>query len=172
MKSSTLPSASLVAVLAIFSQSAIANASIHMSSQHSIDPDRVSNNRSPTPQKIALQPSSLVAQQSGISIGNIKNIDDSGPACWYWRVGKKGRNRTILSTWAVSGGGAVMNLNGNDTKLKTVVPWKSYSLDDIKIQVKTKSHVSSDSDSTDKGTIVITNAGRSQTIKVEGYCGV
>jgi pimeloyl-ACP methyl ester carboxylesterase len=66
MKPSTQLSTSLVAVLAIFSQSEIATSSIHKSPQHSIDLAPVSNNSSPTPQKIALQPPSLVAQQSGI----------------------------------------------------------------------------------------------------------
>jgi hypothetical protein len=113
-----------------------------------------------------------ITQDTLVHIGNIKDVDSSGPACWYWRVGKKGKDKTVLNTWAISGGSAVININGNDTKLKTVIPWKIYSLDSIKIQVKTKTYTSSDSDITNKGTVVISDGTKSQTIKVEGYCGV
>jgi hypothetical protein len=107
-----------------------------------------------------------------LNIGYIKNIANGGPACWYWRAGEKGRSKNVLNNWVVSGGAAIINLNGKDIRLKTVKPWKIYNINDIKVYIKTTSTPSSNGEVTDKGTIVITKGSKSRTINVEGYCGV
>jgi hypothetical protein len=113
----------------------------------------------------------VAAKSDQAIIGNIKNLDDSGSGCWYWRVGKPGKSKTILSTWNSSQGGAIINLNGKDITLKTVQSWRVYTLNNIKIQIKTKPFASSDGNLTGKGMISITNGIKSQTINVEEYCG-
>jgi hypothetical protein len=120
---------------------------------------------------IFFKASMVIAKSDRAIIGNIKNLDDSGAGCWYWRAGKPGKSKTILSTWNSSEGGAVINLNGKDTTLKTVQPWKVYILDNIKVQIKTKPYTSSDGNLTGKGIISITNGTKSQIINVEEYCG-
>jgi hypothetical protein len=125
--------------------------------------DSLTNSKQP----VAIKPS---PRPSSVLIGNIKN-DGGGSGCSYWRVGKKGKNKTVLNTWGSLGGGAIMNLNGNDTKLKTLELWKVYGLDNIKIQVKTEIYASLNPDLNAKGVVVISDGAKSQTIKVEGYCG-
>lgn len=109
-------------------------------------------------------------ENSSIQIRPIKNTGNIAvPGCLYWGIGTS--KKVILNTWAMSTGGALINIDGRDTELRPVVRWKSYSLGDMKVQIKDKNFRSTDPEVNQRGSIVISRGNKSKIIKVEGSCG-
>jgi hypothetical protein len=119
---------------------------------------------------INIQSPMWAKENSSIQIRAIENTGNiAAPGCRYWSVGTN--KKVILNTWAMSSGGALINIDDRDTELKPVVRWKSYSLGNLKVQIKTKSFKTTDPEVNERGSITITRGNKSRIIKVEGACG-
>jgi hypothetical protein len=109
-------------------------------------------------------------ENSSIQIRAIENTGNiAAPGCRYWSIGTN--QKVILNTWAMSSGGALINIDSRDTELKPIVRWKSYILGNLKVQIKTKSFRTTDPEVNERGSIIISKGNKSRIIKVEGACG-